>query len=353
MTFENILNRMLDRVPNNVDKREGSIIYDALAPAAAELAMAYIELDVILNETFADTASREYLIRRAAERGVEPYPATKAILRGVFKDSQNNPFDVPIGSRFSLDDLNYVAVEKIENGEFKLECETAGSIGNQKFGSLIPIEYIEGLVIAELVELFIPGEDEEDTESFRQRYYDSLKSEAYGGNITDYIEKTNAIQGVGGTKVYPVWNGGGTVKLVIIDSEYNAPSAELIDYVQTKIDPEANGGKGFGIAPIGHVVSVVGVDEVPISITTNMTFRNDFTWEDVKDLVEEKINEYFKELRKAWSDQEALVIRISQIETRLLDVPGILDVFDTTINGEPTNLVLGADEVPILDVITV
>lgn len=353
MTFENILNRMLSRVPDNVDKREGSIIYDALAPAAAELAIAYIQLDVILNETFADTASREYLIKRAAERGVNPYPATNAVLKGVFKDSQNNPFNVPIGSRHSLDDTNYKVIEKIADGEYKLQCESAGVIGNQKFGTLIPIEYIPGLSTAELVELLVPGEDEEDTESLRQRYFNSLKSEAYGGNITDYIQKTNAIQGVGGTKVYPVWNGGGTVKLVIIDSEYNSPTEEMIDEVQTIIDPVSNSGEGVGIAPIGHKVTVVGVTEVPISISTNITFQSGFTWDDVKELAKEKIEEYFKELRSTWADQEALVIRISQIEVRLLNVPGILDVFDTIINGTATNLILGADEIPVLDVITV
>ncbi|WP_270471909.1 DUF2634 domain-containing protein, partial [Hungatella hathewayi] len=32
MTYEELLHAMLDRVPSNVDKREGSIIYDALAP---------------------------------------------------------------------------------------------------------------------------------------------------------------------------------------------------------------------------------------------------------------------------------------------------------------------------------
>lgn len=35
MTFDYIMNRMLESVPDTVDKREGSIIYDALAPAAA------------------------------------------------------------------------------------------------------------------------------------------------------------------------------------------------------------------------------------------------------------------------------------------------------------------------------
>ena len=36
-TFDVILKRMLDRVSNSLDKREGSIIYDAAAPAANEI----------------------------------------------------------------------------------------------------------------------------------------------------------------------------------------------------------------------------------------------------------------------------------------------------------------------------
>ena len=36
MTFENVMDRCLARVSASVDKREGSIVYDAIAPAAAE-----------------------------------------------------------------------------------------------------------------------------------------------------------------------------------------------------------------------------------------------------------------------------------------------------------------------------
>ena len=42
MTFDYIMNRMLESVPDTVDKREGSIIYDALSPAAAELVKCYM-----------------------------------------------------------------------------------------------------------------------------------------------------------------------------------------------------------------------------------------------------------------------------------------------------------------------
>ena len=122
VTYEDILQRMLDRVPENMDKREGSIIYDALAPAAVELQLMYIEFDVILKETFGDTASREYLIRRAAERGITPQPATYAFLKAKTVPSD---LQIPLNSRFSLNDLNYYVVEKISDGEYKMQCVPA------------------------------------------------------------------------------------------------------------------------------------------------------------------------------------------------------------------------------------
>ena len=138
MTYEGILQRMLDRVPESVDKREGSIIYDALAPAAAEMMQMYIALDGVLDETFADTASREYLIKRAAERGLSPKPATAAELK-----AESN-IDVPMGSRFTLNGLVYRAEEKLGTGVCRVVCETAGSQGSDKLGVLTPVTYIEG-----------------------------------------------------------------------------------------------------------------------------------------------------------------------------------------------------------------
>ena len=67
-------------INNNLDTREGSLVWLGNAPAAVELQNLYIQLDTVLNETFADTASRDYLILRAAERGLSPYAATPAVL---------------------------------------------------------------------------------------------------------------------------------------------------------------------------------------------------------------------------------------------------------------------------------
>ena len=300
-------------------------------------------LDTILNESFADTQTRDYLIKRCAERGVNVEPATHAIRQGEFVPST---LEIEIGARFSLNLLNYVVTEKISNGVYKLQCETAGYDGNVESGALIPIEYIEGLETATLTDVLVPGEDEEDTEHLRQRYYDSLNSQAFGGNITDYKEKTNSLDGVGGVKVYPVWDGGGTVKLVIINSDFEKPSEVLVNSVQTIIDPTQNQGNGVGIAPIGHIVTVLGCNETVVNVATRITIQEGWNWEALKPYAEQAIDDYFKELASDWASLDNIIVRISQIEIRLLNLTGVLDIADTTLNGVAHNLTVEADNIP-------
>lgn len=98
-TYEALMERMLDRLPDDIDKRENSVIWNALAPAAAELAQSYIWLDQVFELVFADTAQGEFLDRRAAEVGIERKPATKAVWSAVI---QPNNINIPAGSRFLL-----------------------------------------------------------------------------------------------------------------------------------------------------------------------------------------------------------------------------------------------------------
>ena len=389
-TYEAILQRMLARVPDRFDKREGSVIWDTHSPTAIELQILYIELDSVLREAYGDTASREFLILRCRERGIHPREATKAVLKGVFVPGS---IDVA-GQRFNIGDMNYVVRGKIADGEYQVECETAGKAGNQFFGAMIPMEYIKGLQSAELTGILIPGEDEEGTEELRQRYFSSFRENAFGGNRADYLEKTNAIPGVGRTKVTRVWNSdvspadmipkegvetwyngikgtlsgdvrhwldsvfqaakqkkltiGGTVLLTIIDSEFGPASETLVEAVQAAIDPEVNAGEGFGLAPIGHVVRVESAAARTVAITTDITFEPGYGWGSLQAPIEDAVAAYLLELRKGWADSSSLVVRISQIDNRILNVPGIIDVQETLVNGARGNLELGEYEIPVL-----
>ena len=156
MEYEEILNRMLEKIPDSIDKREGSIIYNALSPAALELAQMYFQFENNINLMFADTAVEEYLDRICEQNGLLRKPATKAIRKGIFYDSDNNYMNVEISTRFSSNSIVYKVVEQIEEGIYKLECETAGVEGNTYTGELIPVQYIEGLAKVELADILIP-----------------------------------------------------------------------------------------------------------------------------------------------------------------------------------------------------
>lgn len=352
-TFEKILQRSLERVGVDVDKREGSLIMNAIAPVSAEHANIYILLDGIISDGFADTASREYLIRRCKERGIEPQAATYAVLKGKFN------MEIPIGSRFNLDELNYAAIEFIESATedgtlfyyYQMKCETVGTEGNKFFGELSSIDYINKDLEGSLVELLIPAEDDEDTEILRKRYFASFSSNPFGGNKQDYKDKTNALDGVGGTVVVPIWNGGGTVKLIIINSDFGAASATLVKSVQEAIDPDPK-GTGSGIAPIGHIVTVVSADTFTVNVSCTLTLLEGYALSTIKKKVQEVLEAYFLEMRKVW-ENGGLIVRISQIENRILGIDGVIDVLNTTINGNTSNIILEQSEIPLLGTLEV
>lgn len=387
VTYNEILERMLSRVPDKFDKREGSVIFDTHSPTALELEILYTQLNTLITDAYGDTASREFLILRCKERGIIPYPATNAVLRGVF-----TPADIDLTSkRFNIGALNYTVAEKIADGEYKVKCETAGIIGNQYLGQMIPIDYVEGLETAELTEVLIFGEDEEDTEALRNRYFQSFDEKAFGGNKQDYLDKTNAIPGVGDVKVTRVWNSdispaemipseevkawyeqiiptlsgevaawlkavftaaeqrklttGGTVLLTIINSEYGVPSDTLVKTVQNIIDPTA--GEGDGLAPIGHIVTVRAVKPIEITVCSDITFEVGYSWTNLQSVINSAIESYFLELCAEWADMPYLTVRLSQINTRLLGIKGIVDVANTMLNGLRENIALGEFEIPV------
>ncbi len=345
--YEALMEKKLDMIDDRRDKRQGSVIYDALAPNAAETAAFYTELEMLEDRTFADTAKGEDLTRRTAERGIIRKGAVKATFYGSFLDENGEEYPIAEGTRFFLEKYHYVVLGKDADGRYILECETEGAGGNDYLGNLVPLETIEGLAEATLEELRTDGEDAEGDEELRNRYFSSFDGDAFGGNIADYKIKVNALQNVGGVKVYPVWNGGGTVKVVLIDQGWRAPSEVEKAALQEAIDPESR-GEGYGIAPIGHRVTVTGVGEVVCDISMTLSLVEGAVQETVLADIQGRFEAYMEELRKSWADSEYLTLRISHLEARALEAEGIVDISACSINGTSGNLVLGADEVPVL-----
>ena len=371
-TFKYLMESALDNVPDSLDKREGSIIYDALAPACYELAEYYMELKKILENTFASTAGNEYLDLRAAEQGLERYAASYAVKRGDFLTSSGNPAVIPIGSRFSVIsdtlNLNYEVTEAyldefgaVVPGAYRMTCEEIGAQGNSYTGPLIPITFISSLKTATLSDLLVPARDEETDDELRDRYFLAVNDKPFGGNLSQYDEELKGIDGVGEVQIYPVWNGGGSVKLSVIDAEYNIITNDFITTLQDMIDTTPQ-GTGLGLAPIGHTVAVTTPTEKTIDITATVVLESGYTLGQVTPLIEEAIESYLLGLREIWGISDdlnnyALAIYIARINAAVLGVAGIANITGTTINGLASDLTLTQDattqELPVLGTVIV
>ena len=360
--YEGILERLLDAVPSDVDKREGSIIYNALAPAALELQQVYEELEDVLKNTFADTAELDYLILRARERGLEWHSATHAVVTAqlVFSEDVEEEPDV-VGSIFALENssLMYEATEKIsyENltGVYFLTCTDEGTAGNVASGDLLIEEAEDDALFESLTSATITGIDtaarnDEETEVFRKRYFDSINNEAFGGNVADYREKALELDTIAAVQVVPIWNGPGTVKLRFLNASYGVPSADEVAEVQNTFDPTLQ-GTGYGLAPIGHTVTVVAATSLSRALVATLTIGSEYTWADLYDDIVEQCEAYFLSLRKEW--QDAAVTVSPGVLSYLIkqNIPDI-SAFSCTINSHSADFVLETDEVPVFGTLT-
>lgn len=347
--FEYLKRQALDQVPNFIDKRQGSIIYDTISPGCYNQAELFMELGYAYLNTSPYTATGEYLDDIVINKGLTRYKATKAIKKAIFEfNGISKP--IPIGARFStIDDLDliYKVVSLFsENNTYLLECEEEGTIGNSYTGDLLPITHINNLTRAEITSLITPARDLENDEDLRSRYFQAFEEEPFGGNIADYRLKVGEIEGVGAIQVYPTWNGGGTCKCSVVDTEYNPVSTDFLKIISDIIDPEnAEGEKGTGLgkAPIGHKVTIDTPQEVILNISANVELDNGYTLDIVKPVILTEIKKYILSAKKNWGvpddlNKHKLNIYVSRITSSMLNVDGISNITNVQINNAPNDI---------------
>jgi len=351
MTYENLLADAKAEAGDGIQKGEGSLVFNALSALAYELEKLYIEANYVLNQGFADTADMDGLVRIAANRGLTRKAATNAYV------SITANVALPIGWRASLKGFNYIVTEELDASDhiYKAMCEETGSGPNELLGQLTPIDYVDGLTSAVITEVLIAGDDDETQEELYRRYLESFSTEAFGGNITAYKTIVTAMDGVGGCKVYPVWNGVGTVKVVVISSDYGEPSSYLINQIQEALVP-TDGGTGYGYAPIDHDVTVAAVTPVTVNVSTTITYTAGYSWATIGDQITAAVEGYIKSIAEAWSEGDArteALVYVSRLEAAVLNVTGVTDIQGTTLNGSTTNLHLDSDEIPVMGTLVV
>lgn len=371
-TEENIMNRMLNKVPSDIDKSEGSFIWDAQAPVAFMLSEAALWAQELLRRGFASTVASDRpdirsaeLDLRTAEHGITRREAFASSGSVLFTGKPGTT--VPAGTYVATpadegsgeSSVEYVTTSGVMlsdsgTGTAPIRAVSPGSIGNVPAGVIqLMMTSVSGVTSVTNPEPTRSGTDTESDQSLLERFYAKVRSQGTSGNKAQYMQWANEIAGVGGVEVAPLWKGPGTVGLYLIDTDKRAASQDIVNAVQQYIDPSQD-GQGEGVAPAGPVITVMPAAEVAIDISVKVqrTQEQPSTMDEIRKLIEDGVRTYLQQI--AFNRKDPLV-RYTRIAAVLLDIPIIVDYSELTINGhtEQQNIEIGSGQVAVLGTVSV
>lgn len=334
MEQKEILKSMLEKVADEYDKTDGGLFFDNLSPVSFALEEAYKVIQEKFNNTFADTAVGEYLDLIVKETGLERRKATKSIGVVIFK-GKSGTF-IPKGTKLKSDSYFFETIEEgtiKSNGtiEIKISSIEKGSVYNLPQKSInelvLIIPGVESIENKELKD----GFDEETDSELRERYFIKVREPITSGNIFHYKKWALEVEGVGAVKVFPLWNGNGTVKLVILNKDKGIADSQLLQRVKNYIDE---------VRPIGATVTVESAVVKNIDINVKLNVNNIIEESAVKLQVNKAVEEYLN--RSSFNTKDLSYARIGSI---FLSVDGINDYNNYTLNGGITNVVIAENEI--------
>ena len=235
-----------------------------------------------------------------------------------------------------------------------VQAERAGRAGNVLAGAInklaTPVAFVNSVTNPVASE---NGVNVESDRLFLSRFLLTVRQKSAGGNDTDYQIWARETPGtsLGVVSVIPEWNGYGTVKVVIVNSDNTIPNAATVtkvyDYVETR-------------RPIGAHVTVQAAVAVLIDARFTLTVEEGFSLVAVQEQVKQAIVAYLNSLSVGGDDGLVLFYRVQQ--AALESVEGI-DTFDMYTagygikrSGAPSfstaNVILAGTEKPIAGTIT-
>lgn len=346
--FDYYVEKMLDNVPADIDKREGSIIYDAIAPAAMAMAEENALYISYLLQTHISTATGEFLDAFATDKGIKREPATYTkVTATIIDENRNVVTSVDINDEFASlgsEPIFYHVIEKNNDGSFLLQANDLGTYANQYTGQIIPVTANDSINWAEIKEISVPAKDEEDDESLRTKLVSPNNYIAYGGNQADYLQMLGKINDVGAAQVYQGSKGGGHVKIFILNNNFETASQTLINEVKNIIDPAEKTGQGVGLAPIGQAVDVATPEIYNIDISSKVVVDGKLTTEKIHENIKQNLAEYFNFLKKSWNNltngSYAMTIYRSQILAIILQTEHVINADMPTLNGKSEDITM-------------
>ena len=330
-TYEVIKQRILDNIALDIDKREGSILNTFASANAMSLAKAYIEMGDILSLGFIEDTFDNYLDKRVSEFGVYRKKGTKAT--GQIKVTGDEGTVISNGTTFLCNDLKFVMLNDVVIGEEDdicyVEAEEVGYKYNLSPNSIFTlIEPINGVKTLTNETTFKNGVDIETDEELRKRFIKVVNNPSTSGNKNHYEEWALEVNGVGRAIVYPLWDGNGTVKVMIVGNDNKPVLEEVINNCKLHIEENM---------PIGCQLTVITPTNLDVTIVSSVELKEGYDKEEIKQEFEAKINEYLKSVTTE--------LTYSKVYGLLANILGVEDITSLTVNGGTSNITIAEDKI--------
>lgn len=320
------------------DTREGSFARTLIAPASYEIWKGYTALEGVPDMIFITEQSGQYIDKKAADFGLTRKPGVKAA--GSITLNGRSGTVVPAGKVFlTPDGLGYTldAQAVIPSGgsvSGTITAQEVGEIYNVGAGEIsVQQSPLSGLTSFAAGETS-GGVDEETDAQLVERYYDYIRKPATSGNVYQYEQWAESVTGVGQAKIFPLWDGPGTVKVVISGQDYGVAPPDTVEACAAYIE---------SVRPIGATVTVESAQALPISVTAAVVIDATTTKEGVKAAFTASANDYLRSI--TFQKDEVVYNRLLFL---LLDIDGVQDVTSMTVNGGTDNIAIGDAQIPTL-----
>ncbi len=343
-TAAEILDAMLEAVPDAYQKTVGFPTYDWLAAVALRLANTASEVEEAKLKLDPQNLTGDDLDRYIFPRtGLERKQATFA--SGVVHVTGNGT--ISYGDLFeSNGGVQFMAVEAVTikgEGDVRITCMKDGIAGNLPAHTItqMPVT-IQGINDCDNPAPTTGGYAEETDAAYYERHIIKVRTPPTSGNVYHYLAWALEIPGVGYAKVFPCARGENTVDIALIDNEGKPAAQELVDKVQEYIDPGST-GEGLGEAPIGAKCYVSAAEARPVSLKAKLVLTNIDAKEHAAESVRKSVAAY---LGSVAFRQD--YISYAQIAAAILSADGIADFENLTIDDDTANILIGRRECAVL-----
>ncbi len=335
--YDEIKENMRANIKSEASKVEGSFIMDNISAVATELARIMdTEVDGIIQDVFIDTASGIMLDKKASEFNEKRREAKYAT--GELTINGENGVFIPKGTLFKSDfGILYESLEDVEINDslqvrVSIKCLEIGSIGNSKSGKINSFkDSLNGIISVVNEEEISGGVNEEGDESFRERIFEKIRNPIVSGNKNHYIYWAKQVPGILEAKVIPLANGNGTLKLIVLSSDYDEVQENILDNLTDYIENNR---------PVGASVEIVSAKRKLLSINMNLELDDDYEVLEIKEQIKARISSYLRNI----AFDESKVLSFYKIGDIAFGIDGVKDVINYTINSGNVSLSTQIDE---------